>query len=134
PFNLGEQHHNYHHRFCSDYRNGVRAWEFDPTKWLIWGLCRMGLAYDLKRMPRWRIEKAKTEAALKRLAKRVVDDAEKRMPQLLKTRDAFIQAYKAWEDTKQNRQPKNRVKQAARAMQTQRQVWLSHFSQAMAAA
>ena len=28
--------HNYHHEFQHDYRNGVKPWNFDPTKWAIW--------------------------------------------------------------------------------------------------
>ena len=33
---LGEGYHNYHHEFQYDYRNGVKPWQFDPTKWMIW--------------------------------------------------------------------------------------------------
>ena len=31
----GEGYHNFHHIFAHDYRNGVRWWQWDPTKWLI---------------------------------------------------------------------------------------------------
>ena len=31
----GEGYHNFHHMFAHDYRNGVRWWQWDPTKWLI---------------------------------------------------------------------------------------------------
>lgn len=48
-FTFGEGYHNYHHTFCSDYRNGIKWYNFDPTKWLIWGLEKFGLAKDLKR-------------------------------------------------------------------------------------
>ena len=37
-FTYGEGYHNYHHIFAHDYRNGVRWWQWDPTKWLIAGL------------------------------------------------------------------------------------------------
>jgi len=47
---FGEGYHNYHHTFANDYRNGIRWYHFDPTKWLIWGLNKLGLAYDLKRI------------------------------------------------------------------------------------
>ena len=30
----GEGYHNFHHIFAHDYRNGVRWWQWDPTKWL----------------------------------------------------------------------------------------------------
>lgn len=45
---FGEGYHNYHHTFANDYRNGVRWYHFDPTKWLIWVLHRCGVAYNLK--------------------------------------------------------------------------------------
>ena len=46
---LGEGYHNFHHRFQNDYRNGVRAWQLDPTKWWVWTLSQVGLTWDLKR-------------------------------------------------------------------------------------
>lgn len=46
---FGEGYHNYHHTFANDYRNGVRWFQFDPTKWLIWTLNKMGLVHSLKR-------------------------------------------------------------------------------------
>jgi len=48
---LGEGYHNFHHTFPFDYRNGVRAWQFDPTKWMIRALSWIGLARDLVRTP-----------------------------------------------------------------------------------
>jgi stearoyl-CoA desaturase (delta-9 desaturase) len=50
-FTYGEGYHNYHHAFEMDYRNGIRAWHFDPGKWVIWCLERMGLASRLGRVP-----------------------------------------------------------------------------------
>ena len=44
----GEGYHNYHHTFAQDYRNGIKWFHFDPSKWLIWLLYKLGLAYDLK--------------------------------------------------------------------------------------
>lgn len=46
---LGEGYHNFHHRFQADYRNGVRWWHFDPTKWFVWSLSKVGVARNLKR-------------------------------------------------------------------------------------
>jgi len=45
---FGEGYHNYHHVFASDYRNGVRWWQYDPTKWSIWLLSKLGLVNELK--------------------------------------------------------------------------------------
>jgi stearoyl-CoA desaturase (Delta-9 desaturase) len=54
----GEGYHNFHHEFQWDYRNGIRWWQFDPTKWWIWASSRVGLARALKRVPEFSIKKA----------------------------------------------------------------------------
>ncbi len=46
---FGEGYHNYHHMYQSDYRNGPLWYNFDPSKWLIWIMSKLGLAYDLRR-------------------------------------------------------------------------------------
>jgi len=46
---FGEGYHNFHHRFASDYRNGVRWYQWDPSKWLIATLSWVGLAEKLYR-------------------------------------------------------------------------------------
>jgi len=48
-FTFGEGYHNFHHSFPGDYRNGFRWYQFDPTKWVIGGLHKLGLAHDLRR-------------------------------------------------------------------------------------
>ena len=45
----GEGYHSFHHRFPSDYRNGHRWFHWDPSKWLIHMLWRLGLAWNLRR-------------------------------------------------------------------------------------
>jgi len=52
---FGEGYHNFHHEFQHDYRNGVKFWQFDPTKWSIWTLSKLGLTTDLRRVPASRI-------------------------------------------------------------------------------
>ena len=49
-FTCGEGYHNYHHAFQHDYRNGVKPWQFDPTKWMIWTLSKFGLTSNLRRV------------------------------------------------------------------------------------
>jgi stearoyl-CoA desaturase (delta-9 desaturase) len=49
-FTFGEGYHNYHHEFQHDYRNGVKPTNFDPTKWTIWLLEKIGLVSDLRRV------------------------------------------------------------------------------------
>lgn len=48
---FGEGYHNYHHEFQYDYRNGVKPWQFDPTKWTIWLLSKIGLVSKLRTVP-----------------------------------------------------------------------------------
>jgi stearoyl-CoA desaturase (Delta-9 desaturase) len=55
----GEGYHNFHHKFPSDFRNGVRWYQWDPTKWLIKLLGFVGLARDLVRTPESVIEKTR---------------------------------------------------------------------------
>lgn len=47
---FGEGYHNFHHRFPSDYRNGVRWYQWDPSKWTIALLEKVGLASHLCRV------------------------------------------------------------------------------------
>lgn len=63
-FTYGEGYHNFHHIFASDYRNGIRWWHYDPTKWLIKSLSYLGLASKLKVTPQERIERAKAATLL----------------------------------------------------------------------
>jgi stearoyl-CoA desaturase (delta-9 desaturase) len=58
----GEGYHNFHHRFPNDYRNGVRWYQWDPSKWLIALFWRLGLAWDLKRVSPFRILEARLAA------------------------------------------------------------------------
>lgn len=55
---LGEGYHNYHHEFPHDYRNGIKFYHYDPTKWLIGGLSYLGLTYNLQEIPEPEIQKA----------------------------------------------------------------------------
>jgi stearoyl-CoA desaturase (delta-9 desaturase) len=60
---MGEGYHNFHHRFPSDYRNGVRWFNYDPTKWLVRALAAVGLTSDLKRAAPEAILRARRERA-----------------------------------------------------------------------
>jgi stearoyl-CoA desaturase (Delta-9 desaturase) len=64
---LGEGYHNYHHEFQYDYRNGVKPWQIDPTKWMIWTLSKLGLVSKLRRVPTEKIVLAELAEAQRRL-------------------------------------------------------------------
>jgi stearoyl-CoA desaturase (delta-9 desaturase) len=55
---FGEGYHNYHHEFQHDYRNGVKPWQIDVTKWTIWLLNKCGLVRNLRTVPEEKILKA----------------------------------------------------------------------------
>jgi stearoyl-CoA desaturase (delta-9 desaturase) len=67
-FTFGEGYHNFHHAFQHDYRNGVKAWQFDPTKWSIWLLSKVGMASHLRRVPDERIRHAEITEQQRQLA------------------------------------------------------------------
>lgn len=71
----GEGYHNYHHAFQADYRNGIRWWQYDPSKWLINTLAWCGLAGERKRMPSFRIRRARLMVEFARLQRRLEQGA-----------------------------------------------------------
>lgn len=48
---FGEGYHNFHHKFQFDYRNGIKWYHFDPTKWLVKLLSYVKLTSQLKSIP-----------------------------------------------------------------------------------
>ncbi|MFO8005323.1 MAG: acyl-CoA desaturase, partial [Thioalkalivibrio sp.] len=63
----GEGYHNFHHAFQADYRNGVRWWQYDPSKWLINLFAWTGLVYDRRWTPRFKILRARLHTEFRRL-------------------------------------------------------------------
>jgi stearoyl-CoA desaturase (delta-9 desaturase) len=106
-FTWGEGYHNYHHYFQYDYRNGVKWWQYDPTKWLIYGLSKIGLTWDLKRVPDVTIQHAQVEMQFKR-AERKLDGFGSQVPaniEAIKARvsneqQAFSQTIAEWQALK----------------------------------
>ena len=64
---FGEGYHNFHHQFQSDYRNGIRWYDWDPTKWTVNLLATVGSAYNLKKISDATIVKARVLMEEKRL-------------------------------------------------------------------
>lgn len=83
-FTHGEGYHNYHHIFETDYRNGIKWYQYDPTKWLINALAWCRLAHDLRVVPESKIEQAKLKMELKRRQEKVksLPNAEQLMQRL----------------------------------------------------
>jgi stearoyl-CoA desaturase (delta-9 desaturase) len=57
----GEGYHNFHHKFQYDYRNGIRWYHWDPTKWTIQLAALTGLAKRLKTVQFSEILRARLE-------------------------------------------------------------------------
>lgn len=72
-FTFGEGYHNFHHIFESDYRNGIKWWHYDPTKWLIKSLSWFKLTSKLRVTPEERIEKARLEMQLKHAQTKLIN-------------------------------------------------------------
>ncbi|RPD54353.1 hypothetical protein L227DRAFT_511857 [Lentinus tigrinus ALCF2SS1-6] len=69
---MGEGYHNFHHQFPMDYRNAVKWYQFDPTKWFIAGCAALRIASHLRVFPQNEVNKAELAMKLKKL--RVVQD------------------------------------------------------------
>ena len=104
-FTHGEGYHNFHHIFAHDYRNGVRWWQWDPTKWLIAGLQWVGLTRRLRRTPEFQIHRAllamqfrHAQARLAQLpaASRLPAQIEQLRQRVAQEYDAFIAAVGDW--------------------------------------
>ena len=64
---IGEGYHNFHHQFPMDYRNAIKWYQYDPTKWFIWVCAQLGLASHLKQFPDNEVQKGQLTMQLKRL-------------------------------------------------------------------
>ena len=64
---LGEGYHNMHHEFPSDFRNALKWYQYDPSKWLIMFCYYFGLASKLQRFPQNEIEKGRLQQRQKKL-------------------------------------------------------------------
>lgn len=90
-FTFGEGYHNFHHEFQHDYRNGVKPWQFDPTKWAIWLLSKVGLVSNLRTVPEEKILKAQIAEQEIILQKRI----QSRPPQIADQIQSMVDAARA---------------------------------------
>lgn len=102
----GEGYHNFHHRFSTDYRNGIRWYHWDPSKWAIIALEHMGMAWDLKRVSGFSVLQARLAAENQTLHEKVtlITDPHRfaHLKETLQTRyTTLLQKLAAWEATAQ---------------------------------
>lgn len=100
----GEGYHNFHHYFQADYRNGVKWYQWDPTKWLIMTLAFVGLADKLQRVPDLQIFSARLsvewELARKRLRSCSMQTRKRWEKMLGDAHDGVLQASARWDKLK----------------------------------
>ncbi len=97
-FTYGEGYHNFHHRFQTDYRNGIRWYDYDPTKWLIKAASWVGLTSDLKKVERFKIREAQVAMQLRRTEAQIAQakDADKWRALFEQEVEAFRQCLEQW--------------------------------------
>jgi stearoyl-CoA desaturase (delta-9 desaturase) len=60
---FGEGWHNNHHAFPASARHGLHRWQIDVSWWVIRGLEKLGLVWDVKCPSREQLERRRAEAA-----------------------------------------------------------------------
>ncbi len=92
---FGEGYHNYHHTFANDYRNGIRWYHFDPTKWLIWTLSKLGLASNLRKSSETRVLslmlKEHKEALVQRIKNSIIEKKHEAEEKVNKVTDSLAE-------------------------------------------
>ena len=122
---VGEGYHNYHHTFASDYRNGVRWYHFDPSKWTIWTLARVGLATNLKRYDHWMIQRRLVQEDRRQLLARIRTNLRQSMQE---GREALEQRRQAFEHQRRQavEQRRQALEQSRQALEQRRQAMEKH--------
>ena len=112
----GEGYHNYHHLFQSDYRNGIRWWHIDLNKWFISFCALLGMVSNRKRVPQFKVLRAKLSMEFKRARNKIeqADDVS-RWKALLETEYAqFVETVKLWQQLQVERVQNSKQKLAVR--------------------
>ncbi|MBI4375580.1 MAG: fatty acid desaturase [Elusimicrobia bacterium] len=133
PITFGEGYHNFHHKFQADYRNGVRWYQFDLTKWFVLAMRGMGLAWRLKRTPEPLILKARLEVEMQRVENRLAAiGASERLwtkiqSRLLAGRSRFEQAMRAYQHARVEYRSQKRRPGASGEIHRQWAAQLRHY-------
>jgi stearoyl-CoA desaturase (delta-9 desaturase) len=98
---FGEGYHNFHHAFAQDFRNGVRWWHYDPSKWFIYSMSLCGLARGLRRTPWFRIQRARLDGQFAHAERQLAQRPQLAQFELLRQRvadeyHAFSKAVSEW--------------------------------------
>lgn len=102
----GEGYHNFHHTFQNDYRNGVRWWHFDMGKWFIGLNVLLGQAYDLRRVPSFKIQRARLQMLFRQAHERLQqsENNSRPWPEIVEEEyKAFMETVKRWQSLQSER-------------------------------
>ena len=94
----GEGYHNFHHIFQTDYRNGIRWWQWDPTKWMISLCSRLGQARNLTRVSDFKIQRAILDTEFERARSKLAQaqDSESLRAMLEREYQEFTESINQW--------------------------------------
>ncbi|WP_320820448.1 acyl-CoA desaturase [Thalassolituus sp.] len=101
----GEGYHNYHHIFQTDYRNGIRWFHWDPTKWFIKACSWVGLTRNLRKVPDFKIRRAMVKMQFKRAQEKLAkaENSEKWTVLLEKEYEEFREMLNEWTELQAER-------------------------------
>ena len=129
----GEGYHNFHHCFQTDFRNGIRWWQYDPTKWLIRSLSWVGLTRNLRRVPEFKIQEALVQMQFEKARRRLEDSNCPEMAKLRKALDHEYQQFLAtldqWSKLRSQWLQEKRRLLEAKKLELQEKLNLSHVRQ-----
>ncbi|MCH9692809.1 MAG: acyl-CoA desaturase [Gammaproteobacteria bacterium] len=110
-FTFGEGYHNYHHIFQTDYRNGIRWYHWDPTKWLIKVCSWLGLTRNLKKVSAMRVQHAMLSMQFKHAEKKLQQSnyRERWRHHIEREAQVFSAALTEWKQLQQQRYERTRA-------------------------
>jgi len=128
---FGEGYHNYHHIFSADYRNGIRWWHFDPTKWFIKAASWVGLTSNLKKCSGYQIEKARLEMYWKRHQAKLAHKPQDLVERIHQEYDELLEKLKAYYQARKQQMNmpnmKHQVAELKAAFQEHKREWRRQF-------
>jgi len=109
-FTYGEGYHNFHHKYPGDYRNGIKWYDFDPSKWFVFLFSFLGWTHSLKVTASPIIEASKASTELKKIQlslskKKLQEEHTSTFTEIEKTLEKqyniFFATIKAWSTAEQ---------------------------------
>ncbi len=112
----GEGYHNYHHKFQTDYRCGIRWWHLDINKWFISTCALLGLVSNRKRAPQFKVLRARLNMEFKAARKKLEQAGASAgwKEQFEREYAQFIATIKQWQQLQMERVQQGKQKLAER--------------------